>query len=610
MRDSFRTRRILILIFSLVFGLGAALPRSQAVDWQAEYDTLKAKIEKEQGQPQSGGWASKVIDEYIKWLGIKAGDRAKAAGLAAQAQTAENPYWAKMFTDLQELAQESGDETLRKGAYIFMRVRSDKSGRGPDSWDVAVFRAGPTVGQRLYRAAEQDKFDREIVRDAATCLMRWANRDIEFGYTGLYDQRSGQWGDLDAQGNVVVPQGNFNIECESREKNHVQKEGEPLRNADEAMAMCEKIRDTCDFYGLAAERKDTTDLMEQYLKEKKVLCEMPPGKGHGFFKKLAEQYDLPKAKEYIEGFYAKLKGKVEIENEGKKEPAPGAVVTVTDNEDKRTWKTTADKDGKYEIEDVILHKNCSPFDITADYQGYTEEDSYDGPLEEPDKNEEYEKNLLIEPFSFEGTIEYRWAAKSAKGESLMTTILPGGEYEGTENWRLWVKLKKDRGNENVEVFALSSARLELFEEKLDATVMDMRKEDRSIKVDMKDSATARFRTLSPKECGLELAVNLKKNTYVLSGSLNVKGIPRKSQSSMDMVRAPVDHREKDSDSGTTDIRQSIEFAGSLAADAPENVRGTKDLMQDLTPDAKKFLESMGGKQTSVIRWDLVKRKKK
>jgi len=213
-------------------------------------------------------------------------------------------------------------------------------------------------------------------------------------------------------------------------------------------------------------------------------------------------------------------------------------------------------------------------------------------------------------YAWEGTIEHRWAAKSAKGESLLTTILPGGEYQSTENWRLRVKFKKDRGNEDVQVFSLMSARLELFEEKLDATVMDMSKEDRSIRVEMKDSATARYRTLSPKECALELALNRKRGTYILSGGLHVKGIPSTSQSKMEMIKAPIDQKERDSGRGTVEINQSIELSGSLAPDAQENIRGTKDVMQDLAPDAKKFLKDMGGEQTSVFRWDLVKRKEK
>jgi hypothetical protein len=606
----FATRCLVFL--TLICISGEAYSRGLIVDWQGEYNRLKAKIEKEEGQPQSGGSASKNIDDYIRWMEIKASDRTRAAGLAAQAETAENPYWAKMFTDLQELAQESGDTTLWKGIFIFMKVKSDK-GRGlpPDTWYNAVYKAGPTVGQRLYVAAQQYLFDVEMVRDAAACLMRWANRDMEFGYTGLYLGRDYYWGDLDAEGYLVIPNENFNIECELRERNHVYDEGEPLRNADKGMAICEEIRKTCDFYGLLAERRDTTHLMEQYLKDKRVLCEMPSDKGHSFFKKLAEDYDLPEAKEYIEGFYARLKGKVEVEEEGKRQPASGAIVKVTDSKDNRTWQATAGADGKYEIKEIILHKNCSPFNIKAEYEEYTEEDTYDGPLEEPNKEMEYEKNLLIVPAGWEGTIEYRWAAQSGKDESIATSLLlPGGEYQSTKNWRLWVKLKKDRGNENVEVFVLTSARLELFEQKLDATLMDLRKRDQNLKVQTHDDATFRLRPLSSNECSLELAINRKHNTYLLSLDLHVKNIPLTSQSQINAVNAPTDQRITDSGQGTTEINESLELGGSLAAEAPDNVRGIKDLMQELGTEAKKFIEDIGGKQTSLITCDLIKSKKK
>ena len=104
---------------------------------------------------------------------------------------------------------------------------------------------------------------------------------------------------------------------------------------------------------------------------------------------------------------------------------------------------------------------------------------------------------------------------------------------------------------------------ELFEEKLDGKALDLHKEDRSMTVDMKDRGKTQFRTLSPSECSLELAVDFKRGTYSLSGSLNVKNIPSTSQNAMTMVKAPVDHRAKDSGTRSLRIDQSIDVRGNV-----------------------------------------------
>ncbi|MCK4263543.1 MAG: hypothetical protein KAX27_01245, partial [Candidatus Aminicenantes bacterium] len=287
------------------------------VDWQKEYDQLKAKIEREEGEPRA---SPKNLDEYIKWLRIKATDREKATELAGKAQLSRNPYWQNKFLDLKELAQESGDTTLWTGGFVFMRVETKGAGGRGDSWTDAVFKAGPVVGQRLFQAAVDNGFDKEIIRDRARCLMRFANGDVEEGNTGLYRGRRSEIGHLDQDGILVPPKRDFDVTCERRDAFTTIEEGEPQAPSDTAMEWVEKIRERCLWYELNDEYDDSTDLMEQYLKERKVLCDNPPDKGHYFFLKLAEKHDLPEAKEYIDGFYATLYGKVEIETEEGRKP--------------------------------------------------------------------------------------------------------------------------------------------------------------------------------------------------------------------------------------------------------------------------------------------------
>lgn len=384
---------LLLAVFASVAGLS-----SGAEDWQKEYDQLKAKIEREEGEPRA---SPKNINEYRKWMRINAVDRNKATELAGKAQLSGNPYWQNKFLDLKELAQDSGNATLWRGGFVFMRVETKGAGGRGDSWKSAVFKAGPEVGQKLFRWAGQYGFDREIIRDYARCLMRFANGDVEEGDHGLYEGRRSEIGHLDEDGILVPPERDFNVTCERRDAFTTIEEGEPKVPADIAMEMVDEIREQCKWYNLQGEYDDSTDLMEQYLQEKKVLCDLPHDKGHYFFLKLAEKYDLPKAEEHIDGFYATIYGKVEIETVEGRKTASGAKVTVKAPKDKdapknrREWTTIADEDGKYRMKEVILHRDCSPFEITAEYKDCKEEKTFVGPLEEPDSSFEYKKNLVI-----------------------------------------------------------------------------------------------------------------------------------------------------------------------------------------------------------------------
>lgn len=233
------------------------------------------EIKNEWKQSQNGA-VSKVVQDYVDWLGIKARDRQKATEFAGKAQLAGNPYWHNRFLDLAAAAQDSGDSTVWTGGSVLMDVETKASGRSGDHWEHAVFKAGPVVGQRLFRAAEANGFDTEVIRDFARCLMRFANGDIEEGYMGLYYGRKSIFGYIDSEGYTVIPNRDFDITCERRDEFTTIEEGEPMQPADEAMKMVQQIRDNCDFYDLKGEHQDATDLMEQYLKEKEVLCDFPP----------------------------------------------------------------------------------------------------------------------------------------------------------------------------------------------------------------------------------------------------------------------------------------------------------------------------------------------
>lgn len=72
----------------------------------------------------------------------------------------------------------------------------------------------------------------------------------------------------------------------------------------------------------------------------------------------------------------------------------------------RKFFDLSDEGGNYKIEGALLHKSCGPFLITANGEGCYKQEEVPGPLEEPDKSYELEKNLLLEcgPEGYTGTI--------------------------------------------------------------------------------------------------------------------------------------------------------------------------------------------------------------
>jgi hypothetical protein len=616
-RDVFR------IVFSLLL-IAAGISSALTADWQVGYTRLKAKIDREFNKPTVSEAQSTPdpIGEFIRWMAIKAADRNQASGFSAQAQAAKNPYWEKQFLDLQELAQKSGDDTLWTAMMKVMKIRDG------DQWSSAVRVCGPAIGRRLFQAAEQHAFDKEMIRDTARCLMRFANRDLEYGKFAFYSDRTNYFGDLEADGiTIVMPKGNFNVDCEMRSFFHVQDKGEPLFKADLAMKSGEEIRETCEFFGLSPERQDTTDLMEQYLREKKVICQLPPGKGHSFFLNLAKQYKLPKAQEYIEGFYAVLKGKVEIEKEGVKKTAPGAKVTVTDTRDKYSWETTADSEGKYKIKGMILHKFCSPFPVTAEYDGYTEDTSYEGILEEPDKSKEDEFNIVITVDKWQGSISGESEFQSSPGSA--TTQL-GGDYRTRRRWTLRVTLVREPTTEvqsesrrligmsfnypkTMEFWKVKTAVLE-YRDMMAGKLMDAKSQGVELKLDANETASG-SRILTAQECRLRLTVDKGRKTYKLSGHIDARQLP--TQGTTEFLHRLGDIKTKSrAPAETVDIKEEITVKGGFTGDDPLELSGSKDELADLeneSPEGAEFLTSLekavsGGVLKGKVNWNLTKKK--
>jgi hypothetical protein len=295
-----------------------------------------------------------------------------------------------------DYAHDSGESTLWMADSIFLRLREKGSGRAGDNWQNAVFKSD-YYGKSLYTKAKELNFDAAYVRESVRCLMRFALGDVETGHMALYCDRKMEHGtQYDDEGNLLMPQMDFVVTCLPRSAFHMASEGHACAPTDIGLDWVEMIRDVCEWFKIH-EYYEATDLMNAYYKD--TMCKSPPnktGQGHRkFYGKIAREHHLQKSIDYNEGFYGTLYGKVEIETSEGRIAAASAIVEVTAPFDGETWTTEADSEGNYEIKEVLLHKACSPFIITAQSGKDKVIDQYFGPLEDPDPSYRHEKNLLI-----------------------------------------------------------------------------------------------------------------------------------------------------------------------------------------------------------------------
>ncbi len=415
-KDGGDSRRWILLCVFIFFFVGIVSPASAEMDFAASYARLAATVKDHWNKPSA---SENSLEVWLSWIGNKANDRDEVQDLLDKANQLyiQNPgneeynQWTQKLHELWQKAQDSGTSTVNGASMKFIRLKDNE-----ENWENALERV-KVKGRRIFSKAEQSGFSIEYPRGRSKCLINFALGDIESSEKGgggssgvrghggsLYRNHFLAFGYQDADGNMRLPDRDFDVMCEGRSEFTRLSEGEPEPDKTIAWALkyVGEIRDEAEWWAFEREKQDATDLMNQYYED--ALCKIPPHKekeGHKYFLDLAKEKELDDSIKYNEGFYATLYGKVEVFLDGIREPAAGAKVTVEDLDE--TWTVTADAQGNYEIKAAILHKECSPFDIRAVHEGDWVEEKYEGILEEPDKGARHRVDLLIRPKP-----QYQW----------------------------------------------------------------------------------------------------------------------------------------------------------------------------------------------------------
>lgn len=362
-----------------------AAPCPPKWSWESTYDDMRYVIHTEHWDLPD---CSRTIFPgcrdlwlYLRALDTQGADMNEAMDYALCALNNDKEFWFNKFMDLADDAREAGNGTLREamGRFLYEQHPMFPTRSALSDW---CFRS-EIYGIPLYKKAGELGFDKKIVKDDVQNLMDLSIQNLQAGKVDCL------W---TLEGNI-----------------------DPC--PEDGLQAAERVRRICRYFSLPSELNRCTELMNKYLIE--VLClkwsdAYEPwvaaaccDQGHHYYLNLANQHNLQRAKSHIEGFYATLYGKVEKQTDEGLEPVPGAQVTVVDPHGGPPWPpATADQDGNYEIKGALLHKQCSPFNISAeDPEGTCSVTStYEGPLEAPDSGHRHEKNLVLE-CELKGVIE-------------------------------------------------------------------------------------------------------------------------------------------------------------------------------------------------------------
>jgi hypothetical protein len=228
------------------------------------------------------------------------------------------------------------------------------------------------------------------------------------------------------------------------------------------------------------------------------------------------------------------------------------------------------------------------------------------PLSETEKKD---KLLEIEnQCGWEGTLSMRESMAAGEKGSGLASLMPGMEYDLSSNWTIALKLKREDKDGDVTRYEVEQATLKSFTDTMDATLTKMEREGRRIEAKTDQTAKASGRSLGKGECDLKLVIDSKEGRYSLRGGIDVRGIRVKGRDEMDIKVKPVNKEIGEDPGGTTGIDETIEISGEFPPSeppcVPEELKGSRDLMDEVTEEFRQFLEDLGGKQSYVQSWEL------
>jgi len=384
----FRLIRFFIILWGFLFLSCPAKADPQT--WDKDYHRLWTRVEQAYNEPRGD---PPRLEPYLQWMERKARDRDEISSLLKEAkelsrQKPDDEYlkvWVEKFTELLRLAQASGENTVNSAVMRLMRIREPGAPKSAN-WQGVLWKL-KNYGRQIYLKARETRFSTRAVRATAKCMINFSIRDVEGGNLGVYKGR---------KGNIVIPDRDFDIDCEPRSSFSYNSRGEPAVPTDTGLDWINQVREEARWWNFGDAVKDATDLMEEYFKDS--MCKTPPNrceKGHKHYKELAQKYKLPKGLEYNKGFYGTVFGRVEAETSSGLKPLKYANIKIQSQVSGETWKGVTDENGRYEIDQVVLHKECKPLKITVTAGNDRKTETFYGPLEKPDPGYRYERNFVF-----------------------------------------------------------------------------------------------------------------------------------------------------------------------------------------------------------------------
>jgi hypothetical protein len=223
--------------------------------------------------------------------------------------------------------------------------------------------------------------------------------------------------------------------------------------------------------------------------------------------------------------------------------------------------------------------------------------------------EKKDKLLEIEnQCGWEGTLSMKESMAAGEKGSGLASLLPGMEYDLSSNWTIALKMKREDKDGDVTRYEVEEATLKSFQDTMDATLAKMEREGRKIEAKTDQTAKASGRRLGKNECDFELVIDSKAGSYSLAGAIDVRGIRVKGRDEMEIKVKPVNKEIGEEPGGSTGIDEKIEISGEFPPAeppcVPEELKGSRDLMDEVPDEFREFLEDLGGKQSYVQCWEL------